>query len=39
MDEVLTDDELAEWLPTFLADLTPESPAVTPDSGRGPRPH
>lgn len=30
MAELLTDDELATWLPVFLADLTPESPALTP---------
>src|SRR5699024_4643653 len=30
MAEVLTDDELATWLPRFLSDLTPESPALTP---------
>lgn len=30
MAEVLTDDELAAWLPRFLSDLTPESPALTP---------
>src|SRR5699024_4653025 len=29
MAEVLTDDELATWLPRFLSDLTPESPALT----------
>lgn len=30
MAEVLTDDELATWLPGFLSELTPESPALTP---------
>ncbi|MGO2985819.1 MAG: DUF2891 family protein, partial [Brevibacterium aurantiacum] len=30
MAEVLTEDELATWLPGFLAELTPESPALTP---------
>src|SRR5699024_10683481 len=30
MVEVLTEDELAAWLPRFLSDLTPESPALTP---------
>ena len=30
MAEVLTDDELAVWLPDFLSELTPESPALTP---------
>ena len=30
MAEVLTDDELATWLPEFLSELSPESPALTP---------
>ncbi|WP_209374215.1 DUF2891 family protein [Brevibacterium renqingii] len=30
MVEVLTDDERASWLPGFLSDLSPESPALTP---------
>ena len=30
MAEVLTEDELAVWLPDFLSELTPESPALTP---------
>ncbi|GAA0037491.1 DUF2891 family protein [Brevibacterium metallidurans] len=30
MAEVLTDDELATWLPAFLSELSPESPALTP---------
>lgn len=30
MAEVLTDDELAVWLPDFLSELTPESPALSP---------
>src|SRR5699024_333621 len=30
MAEVLTDDESATWLPRFLSDFTPESPALTP---------
>lgn len=30
MAEVLTEDELATWLPTFLSELSPESPALTP---------
>lgn len=30
MAEVLTEDELATWLPTLLSDLDPESPALTP---------
>ncbi|WP_209326363.1 DUF2891 family protein [Brevibacterium renqingii] len=30
MVEVLTDDERAAWLPEFLSDLSPESPALTP---------
>jgi hypothetical protein len=28
--EVLTDGELATWLPDFLSELSPESPALTP---------
>lgn len=28
--EVLTEDELATWLPEFLSELSPESPALTP---------
>ncbi|WP_240688743.1 DUF2891 family protein [Brevibacterium sp. S22] len=31
MAEVLTEDELATWLPAFLSELDPESPALTPD--------
>ena len=27
---VLTEDELATWLPGFLSELSPESPALTP---------
>ncbi|MDN5655822.1 MAG: DUF2891 domain-containing protein [Kocuria sp.] len=30
MAEVLTKDELAVWLPDFLSELTPESPALQP---------
>lgn len=30
MAEVLTEDEFAVWLPDFLSELTPESPALTP---------
>ena len=30
MTEVLTEDELASWLPSFLSELSPESPALTP---------
>ena len=30
MAEVLTDDESATWLPAFLSELSPESPALTP---------
>ena len=30
MAEVLTEDELASWLPEFLSELYPESPALTP---------
>lgn len=30
MAEVLAEDELAVWLPDFLAELTPESPALSP---------
>lgn len=30
MAEVLTEDELAVWLPDFLSELTPESPTLTP---------
>lgn len=30
MAEVLTEDELASWLPSFLSELSPESPALTP---------
>ena len=30
MAEVLTEDEQAAWLPGFLSDLSPESPALTP---------
>ncbi|MCU4298602.1 DUF2891 family protein [Brevibacterium permense] len=30
MAEILTEDELASWLPEFLSDLSPESPALTP---------
>lgn len=30
MAEVLTEDELAVWLPDFLSELTPESSALTP---------
>ncbi|WP_152345938.1 DUF2891 family protein [Brevibacterium sp. CFH 10365] len=30
MAEVLTEDELATWLPGFLSELSPESPALTP---------
>src|SRR5699024_5765677 len=30
MVEVLTDDERAAWLPGFLSDVSPESPALTP---------
>ena len=30
MAEVLTEGELATWLPDFLSELSPESPALTP---------
>ena len=30
MAEVLTEDELSTWLPEFLSELSPESPALTP---------
>ncbi|MGO1264535.1 MAG: DUF2891 family protein [Brevibacterium aurantiacum] len=30
MAEILTPDELAVWLPGFLSELTPESPALSP---------
>ena len=30
MTEILTEDELASWLPSFLSELSPESPALTP---------
>ena len=30
MAEVFTEDELASWLPSFLSELSPESPALTP---------
>lgn len=30
MAEMLTEDELAVWLPGFLSELTPESPALKP---------
>lgn len=30
MAEVLTEDELAAWLPGFLSELTPGSPTLTP---------
>ncbi|MDN5909576.1 MAG: DUF2891 domain-containing protein [Brevibacterium sp.] len=30
MAEVLTEDELAAWMPSFLSELSPESPALTP---------
>ena len=30
MAAVLAEDELATWLPEFLSELTPESPALTP---------
>lgn len=30
MAEILTEDELASWLPEFLSELSPESPALTP---------
>jgi hypothetical protein len=30
MVEILTEDESAVWLPSFLSELTPESPALTP---------
>ncbi|MGJ5723266.1 DUF2891 family protein [Brevibacterium sp. H602] len=30
MAEVLTEGELATWLPEFLSELSPESPALTP---------
>ncbi|WGP06503.1 DUF2891 family protein [Bacillus subtilis] len=30
MTEVLTEDELATWLPEFLSELSPETPALTP---------
>ncbi|WP_436326896.1 DUF2891 family protein [Brevibacterium sp. FAM 27836] len=30
MAEVLTDDELVTWLPAFLSELDPKSPALTP---------
>lgn len=30
MAELLTEDELATWLPGFLSELSPESPALTP---------
>ncbi|GAA1518649.1 DUF2891 family protein [Brevibacterium permense] len=30
MAEILTEDELASWLPSFLSGLSPESPALTP---------
>ncbi|WP_167193435.1 DUF2891 family protein [Brevibacterium pigmentatum] len=30
MAEMLTEDELATWLPEFLSELSPESPALTP---------
>ncbi|WP_166969174.1 DUF2891 family protein [Brevibacterium atlanticum] len=30
MAEVLTEDEFASWLPGFLSELDPESPALTP---------
>ena len=30
MAEILTEDELASWLPSFLSELSPESPALKP---------
>ncbi|GAA1627037.1 DUF2891 domain-containing protein [Brevibacterium sanguinis] len=30
MSEILTEDELAVWLPAFLSELSPESPALSP---------
>jgi hypothetical protein len=30
MPEILTEDRLASWLPEFLSELSPESPAPTP---------
>lgn len=30
MTELLTEDELAVWLPGFLSELTPETPALSP---------
>ncbi len=30
MAEVLTEDELAVWLPDFLSEPTPETPALNP---------
>jgi len=30
MAEILTEDELTSWLPSFLSELSPESPALTP---------
>lgn len=30
MTELLTEDELAVWLPGFFSELSPESPALTP---------
>ncbi|WP_420095915.1 DUF2891 family protein, partial [Brevibacterium sediminis] len=30
MAEILTEDELASWLPEFLSELSPETPALTP---------
>ncbi|WP_244195300.1 DUF2891 family protein [Brevibacterium iodinum] len=30
MAEILTEDELASWLSSFLSELSPESPALTP---------
>ncbi|AMT92717.1 hypothetical protein A2T55_01980 [Brevibacterium linens] len=30
MTEVLSEDELATWLPEFLSELSPKSPALTP---------
>ena len=30
MAEILTEDELTSWLPEFISELSPESPALTP---------
>lgn len=36
MAEVITEDELAQWLPGFFYELSPESPALTPVEVRDP---